>query len=124
MSAQRKKQKIFLSTFLNNEKNMQLDHVAIQVKDINRAIEWYKENLGARVHYVDDTWAMLLIGDAANCCWVALVTPSQHPPHIAFRVSSKKELDGEKVKVHRDGSSYIYKADSEGNIIELICWED
>ena len=103
---------------------MQLDHVAVQVKDIDRAIEWYKENLDAQVHYADDTWAMLLVGDATNCCRVALVTATQHPPHIAFRVSSKKELAGGKVKVHRDGSSYIYKADSEGNVIELICWEE
>ena len=99
---------------------MQLDHVAIQVTDINRAIEWYKENLNAIVVYTDDTWAMLQIGD----CQIALVIPSQHPPHIALRVSSPKELLGGKVKVHRDGSSYIYKADSEGNVIELICWEE
>ena len=98
---------------------MQLDHIAIQVKSITRAIKWYKEHMAATVVYVDDTWAMLRIGD----CNIALVTPSQHPSHIAFRVSSKKELLGGKVKVHRDGSSYIYKADSEGNVIELICWE-
>ena len=99
---------------------MQFDHVAIQVKDISRAIEWYKENLNATIEYTDDTWAMLLIGD----CRVALVTPSQHPSHIAFRVASKKELTEGKVKEHRDGSSYIYKTDSEGNVIELLCWEE
>ena len=99
---------------------MQLDHIAIQVKSITRAIEWYKEHMDAIVTYADDTWAMLQIGD----CSIALITPSQHPPHIAFRVSSKKELLGGKVRVHRDGSSYIYKSDSEGNIIELICWEE
>ena len=99
---------------------MNLDHVAIQVTDIPRAIEWYKENLGATLKYADETWAMLQVGN----CSLALVIPSQHPRHVAFRVSSKKELSGGKVKVHRDGSSYIYKADSEGNVIELIYWEE
>ena len=98
---------------------MQLDHVAIQVKDINRAIEWYTVNLGAKILYSDETWAMLDVSGFR----LALVKPEQHPAHIAFRVSSKDQLIGGKVRVHRDGSSYIYKADSEGNIIELICWE-
>jgi len=99
--------------------NVQLDHVAIQVKDIDRAIEWYANNLDAKTLYSDETWAMLDIGGSR----LALVKPEQHPAHIAFRVSSKEHLIGGKVRVHRDGSSYIYKADSEGNIIELICWE-
>ena len=98
---------------------MQLDHIAIQVKDISRAIEWYKENLDAVISYSDETWAMLRVGD----CSLALVSTGQHPPHIAFRVSSKKAFADETPRVHRDGSSYIYKADSEGNIIELISWE-
>lgn len=99
--------------------NVQLDHVAIQVKNIDRAIKWYTNNLSAETLYSDETWAMLKVGDFR----LALVKPEQHPSHIAICVPSKECLIGGKVRVHRDGSSYIYKADSEGNIIELICWE-
>tara|TARA_Y100000034_G_C6851073_1_gene386128 strand:+ start:927 stop:1232 length:306 start_codon:yes stop_codon:yes gene_type:complete len=98
---------------------MKLDHVAIVVKDIPRAIEWYCTNLDAATVYCDDTWAMLKVGDLS----LALVTSSEHPAHIAFRVSSVEALTGGTVKTHRDDSKYIYKSDSEGNIIELICWE-
>jgi|ETNvirnome_6_100_1030635.scaffolds.fasta_scaffold220586_1 catechol 2,3-dioxygenase-like lactoylglutathione lyase family enzyme len=41
---------------------MRFDHIAINVKCINDAIEWYKHYMSAEVEYADDTWAMLEVG--------------------------------------------------------------
>ena len=93
------------------------DHVALSVKDISASVEWYEDNFSAQVKYKDDTWAMLLIG---HTC-IALTLPDQHPSHVAFSVETFSDL-GENPQVHRDGSSYIYKSDPDGNTIELIYW--
>lgn len=91
-----------------------LHHVAIQVKDIARALKWYSDNFNAEVVYLDDTWAMLRFANM----YLALVVPSQHPPHIAIE-HENAEAFGTLVK-HRDGTESIYINDSEGNTIELM----
>ncbi len=91
-----------------------LHHVAIQVKDIARALHWYSENFNAETVYLDDTWAMLRFENM----YLALVLPSQHPPHIAIEHEGA-ESHGELVR-HRDGTESIYINDSEGNTIELM----
>ena len=94
-----------------------LDHIAVNVENIETSVEWYQANLAAEIDYQDDTWAMLRVGGSR----LALTIPDQHPPHIAFSV---KMCDlGDEYKVHRDGSRYIYRVDPDGNTIELICWE-
>ena len=57
-----------------------IHHVAIQVNDIERALEWYSSNFNTEVVYQDDTWAMLRFDNI----YLALVIPGQHPPHIAI----------------------------------------
>tara|TARA_A100001011_G_scaffold389694_1_gene471664 strand:+ start:1013 stop:1315 length:303 start_codon:yes stop_codon:yes gene_type:complete len=94
-----------------------LDHVAINVENIETSVGWYISNLEAEVDYQDDTWAMLSVGDSK----LALTVADQHPPHVAFAVDNFTMH--ENFKVHRDGSKYIYKVDPDGNTIELICWE-
>ena len=91
-----------------------LHHVAIQVKDIARALKWYSENFNTETVYLDDTWAMLRFENM----YLALVLPSQHPPHIAIEHEGA-EAHGKLVK-HRDGTESIYINDSEGNTIELM----
>ena len=54
---------------------------------------------------------------------LAIVTKSQHPPHIAFRVDGVDDL-GTEYSEHRDGSKYIYKEDPDGNTVEFICWQN
>ena len=97
--------------------NLCLDHIAINVKDIASSVEWYTENFDASVEYVDETWAMLNIGETK----VALTISEQHPPHTAFRVESLEDL-GPDYREHRDGSCYVYIDDPSGNAIELIYW--
>jgi len=98
---------------------MEFDHVAINVDDVERAVEWYQQNLHAHVEYRDNTWAMLKIGDVR----VALTKPTEHPSHIAVKIDSLNEFpQGCEIKTHRDGSLYSYCKDSEGNTVEWIYW--
>ena len=94
-----------------------LDHVAIQVRDIDRALDWYRAHFRTRILYRDDSWALLDFGNVK----LALVLPSQHPPHIALYSEDAKRF-GELTR-HRDGTRSVYIRDSEGNAIELLSTE-
>ncbi|MEM7808070.1 MAG: VOC family protein [Planctomycetota bacterium] len=100
-----------------------IDHVAVPSNDIARSVSHYVESFGAIVLYQDETWAFLRMGDVK----LALVTPSQHPPHVALRVdeatlSRHAEAAGVDVDSHRDGTRGIYLRDPDGNAVELICY--
>ncbi|RYG72262.1 VOC family protein [bacterium] len=104
-------------------KMFELDHVAVQCPDIAAGVEFYIETFGAQVLYQDATWAFLKLGAGK----LALVTPTQHPPHVALRVD-EATLDaaaanaGKPVDLHRDGTKGIYVDDPHDNVIELICY--
>ena len=91
-----------------------IHHLAIQVEDIARAVDWYKEEFDLEVSYQDETWAML---EFANIS-LALVLPGQHPPHFALE-KSDAGLYGPLTR-HRDGTASVYIADPFNNAIELI----
>ena len=102
-----------------------IDHVAVPSNDIPRSVEWYQSHFGAKVLYQDSTWAFLLIGDTK----LALVSPQQHPPHVAVKVSEEElAAAAREAKVpvdrHRDGTSGIYIHDPFGNAVELICYPE
>lgn len=102
---------------------MQFDHAAVPSTDIAASVEWYRTHVGARVLYQDATWAFLDVGGTK----VALVTPTQHPPHLAVRVSEDElarasRASGIPVDAHRDGTKGIYVHDPFGNAVELICY--
>ena len=90
-----------------------IDHVAIVVPNVARAVKWYMDNFDCKTKYKDRTWAILEFDNID----LALVLPHEHPPHIAFVDESIK---GEK---HKDGSEYIYDHDTFGNIIERIKYD-
>ena len=98
---------------------MKLDHIAINVSDIKKSIEWYVQNLSASVDYEDQTWAMLNVNNTG----LALTISQEHPPHIAFNISDLSELQEQKIKKHRDGSYYVYVSDPDDNVIEKIYWD-
>ena len=93
---------------------MKLHHIALCVPSINSAVKWYVKHLKASIAYQDETWAMLDIENTS----IALVLPSQHPPHIAFE-SIEAEKYG-KLKTHRDGTASIYIQDPFGNTLEFL----
>ncbi len=100
---------------------MKFDHAAICVKSISNSVEWFTSNLSAEILYCDETWAMLSVGNVK----VALTLESQHPPHLGFKVDSLSDMpSGADVKKHRDGTSYVYKEDLDGNVIELIYYPE
>lgn len=100
-----------------------MDHVAVQTADVEKSARWYVETFGAEVLYQDATWAFLRLGQGK----LALVSPAQHPPHVALRLASD-ELQaaaarvGKPIDTHRDGTTGIYIDDRDGNVIELICY--
>ena len=101
----------------------EMDHVAIPCPDIAAGVAFYTQTFGAQVLYQDATWAFLKIGQGK----LALVTPTQHPPHIALRVDEKTlenaaQNAGKTIDSHRDGTKGIYISDVAGNSIELICY--
>jgi extradiol dioxygenase family protein len=89
-------------------------HVAVAVQDVKAAVEWYRKHFQCKVSYQDDSWAML---DFANLK-VALVIPSQHPPHLAF-VHPEAEKFGA-LNAHRDGTRSVYLTDPAGNAVEVL----
>ena len=93
---------------------MKLHHVAISVPDIAEAVDWYSETLDATISYRDETWALLDIENTS----IALVLPSQHPPHVAFEsINAAKYGD---LTPHRDGTSSVYVQDPFGNTVEFL----
>ena len=97
--------------------------MAVPSADIAASVKWYVEQLGASVLYQDSTWAFLKLGQGK----LALVTPSQHPPHTAVRVEEAELAKavaeaGKAIDTHRDGTKGIYVSDPDGNQVELICY--
>src|SRR4051812_10049484 len=102
---------------------MRFDHVAVPAKDIAQSVEWYVTHFGAKVLYQDDSWAFMQVGGTK----VALVTPTQHPPHFAVSLTEDALADaaratGVAVDTHRDGTRGIYLYDPSGNAVELISY--
>ena len=92
-----------------------IDHVAILVDHIPRAIAWYTQTFKCEVDRQNKTWALLKF-DNIN---LALICSPTHPPHIAVLDKNLKESrDG--IMKHRDGSVGRYEHDNAGNIIERI----
>ena len=97
--------------------------MAVPSADIAASVKWYVEQLGASVLYQDGTWAFLKLGQGK----LALVTPSQHPPHTAVRIDEEAltkaaAAAGKAIDTHRDGTKGIYVSDPDGNQVELICY--
>lgn len=102
---------------------MALDHTALPSSNIAASVAWYVEQFGAEVLYQDGTWAFLKMGQGK----LALVTPTQHPLHVALRVNAEALAQaaseaGKSIDSHRDGTRGIYVSDPDGNQVELICY--
>tara|TARA_R110001583_G_scaffold75706_1_gene208107 strand:- start:1137 stop:1469 length:333 start_codon:yes stop_codon:yes gene_type:complete len=104
---------------------MKLDHVAVSVHNnkVKDAAAWYTDNMSGEILYLDDTWALLKVHDIN----IALVSPSEHPPHVSFSINRKQYDEFKKAskvfKEHRDGSESFYTKDISGNILEFVFWK-
>jgi len=92
----------------------EIDHIAITVKNIKEAVNWYCEHFKCNVNYQDETWAYL---DFSNIR-LALVIASQHPSHIAFSVENASKYGV--LTTHRDGTKSVYVTDPAGNAVEMV----
>lgn len=91
-----------------------LDHVALTVTDIGKAVEWYMAEFDAALIYQDDSWALLKFDNIG----LALVLPSRHPPHIAMARENAERYGP--LTLHRDGTASVYVSDPWGNAIEIM----
>ncbi len=121
-------QKTFHSNLV---KVKRLGHVAIRVKDIDRAKHFY-QSLGMNLVWDAQDWCYLEAGPGKD--GLALLGPSYKAagPHFAFHFTNKNEVEEayrklkkEGVEVgqlhdHRDGTSSFYLKDSEGNWLEML----
>ena len=94
-----------------------VDHVALSVTDIREALDWYHRHFQCDVLYQDDTWALVQFSNIK----LALVIPSQHPPHLGL--VTPKAADFGALKPHRDGTRSVYITDPAGNSLELLAPE-
>lgn len=99
---------------MNQVDRDKIDHIAISVDDIKKAVEWYRKTFNCTVEYEDETWAYLGFANIN----LALVVPGQHPPHLAF-IREDAEKYGT-LKTHRDGTRSCYVKDSAGNPVEIM----
>jgi hypothetical protein len=105
---------------------MRFDHVAQQVPDIARAVEWQRATVpGTTVLYQDATWALVESGGVR----IAFVLPEQHPSHLAFRVDAD-ELErlaarhGAEIATHRDATRSFYLVGPGSLQTEIIAYPD
>ncbi len=104
-----------------------LDHVAIRVKDMARALEYYK-SLGFNCVWQNNDWSYFEEGIA-----LLGLGYNRADPHFAFHLESHDELQKKwkelvdmgyecgKPYRHRDGTFSFYTRDPEGNQLEFIC---
>ncbi|MBC7784814.1 MAG: VOC family protein [Burkholderiales bacterium] len=100
-----------------------IDHIAVPSTNIAASVRWYVDRFAAIVLYQDATWAFLQMGPVK----LAIVTPTQHPPHVAVSVTEAQLAAAAKeanvpIDAHRDGTTGIYLHDPFGNAVELICY--
>ena len=95
-----------------------IDHIAIQVEDVDKSLNWYLKKFKCKKIYSDNTWAFIEF----NNIKLALVTEEQHPTHFAV-INNKINLDKNSAK-HRDGSISKYIKDIDDNHIELIKYKE
>ncbi|MCB1859579.1 MAG: VOC family protein [Gammaproteobacteria bacterium] len=99
---------------MDNKTLQTVDHLAIAVSDISRAVHWYTSRFSCELVYQDATWALLRFANIN----LALVLPEQHPPHLGI-IHPEAEKFGP-LATHRDGTRSVYVQDSEGNHVEFM----
>jgi catechol 2,3-dioxygenase-like lactoylglutathione lyase family enzyme len=115
-----------------------LRHVALKVRDIGRAKEFYRRCFGMEVVWEPDPENVYLSSGVDNIALHQLAPETQpskerqldHLGIIVESVERVRELEGEfrsrgvtivhPFKIHRDGSASFYLADPDGIIIQML----
>jgi len=99
---------------MSEEKLASIDHVTINVADVERAVSWYRTSFACEIISQDKVSAILQFANMT----LTLMLPSQEPPHLAF-VKADADTYGELFE-KRDGKKSTFVSDPTGNMVELI----
>jgi extradiol dioxygenase family protein len=91
-----------------------INHIAVQVKNVADAVEWYKDQFRCKVAFEDETWALL---DFENTS-LAIVLPNQHPRHFAVEREDADKFGN--LTLHRDDTESVYVEDPWNNDVEIM----
>ena len=115
-----------------------LRHVALNVRNVRRAIEFYSTVLGMKLEWMPDEQNAYLTSGQDNLALHELpegsaIAPVQQVHHIGFVVRSPELVDewarrvrahgvalAAEPKTHRDGARSFYFHDPDGLLIQLI----
>ena len=89
-------------------------HVALAVADIGQSVRWYTSSFACSVIIEQKTFALLQFANLK----LALVLPSQEPPHLAFL--REDALQFGELSRRNDGLLSTYLSDPTGNVVELV----
>tara|TARA_Y100001968_G_C19376749_1_gene728079 strand:- start:526 stop:930 length:405 start_codon:yes stop_codon:yes gene_type:complete len=108
-----------------------LGHIAIRVKDVERAKSFYLD-LGMQLIWDDPDWCYLETGSGKD--GLALLGPGYKAagPHFAFHFTDRNKVESMHSQLkdsgirvgalhdHRDGTASFYLQDTEGNWLEML----
>jgi catechol 2,3-dioxygenase-like lactoylglutathione lyase family enzyme len=113
-------------------------HVALNVKDVAKAVDFYTSALGMRLEWLPDSENAYLTSGTDNLALHKLPegsTPGavQRVHHIGFVVRAPEHVDqwaerlrargialAQEPKTHRDGARSLYLHDPDGLLIQLL----
>ena len=117
---------------------MGLRHVALNVRDVHRSLQFYSEVLGMKLEWMPDEQNIYLTSGQDNLALHQLPEGSEPGPvqtvhHIGFVVRRPEDVDewagrvrahgiplAAEPKTHRDGARSFYFRDPDGLLIQLI----
>ena len=118
-----------------------LRHVALRVRDIQRAVAFYQDVMNMKVEWQPDRKNVYLTSGSDNLALHEVDSSIAAPAapaatgldHFGFFVSRPEEVDEwarvlesrgvrlvQQAKTHRDGARSIYFCDPDGNLIQLL----
>ena len=91
-----------------------IDHITLQVADIEASIRWYQSSFRCELIQQDRFRARLKFDNVE----LTLILPSQEPPHLAFYRDDAHTLGA--LRLRPDGRHTTFIADPTGNPIEIV----
>lgn len=92
----------------------EIDHVAVNVADIENSVRWYLTSFSCTVERQEKTFAILRFRNLK----LVLILPSQQRGHVGYKKTDAASF-GE-ITERTDGIKSTFVADPTGNIVELI----